>query len=58
MSVKMKSEEDLVLQQYADIIKMPHHVSKKHPQMSMHQRASQFAPFAALSDHSITDDEE
>ena len=33
---------------YADIIDLPHHVSKVHPQMSMHQRAAQFSPFAAL----------
>lgn len=34
---------------YDDIINMPHHVSKKHPQLSMVQRAAQFAPFAALT---------
>lgn len=33
---------------YADIINMPHHVSTKHPQMSLEARATQFAPFAAL----------
>ena len=33
---------------YSDIINLPHHVSKVHPQMSMHQRAAQFSPFAAL----------
>ena len=33
---------------YYDIINMPHHVSKKHPQMPMEERAAQFAPFAAL----------
>lgn len=36
---------------YADIIHMPHHVSTKHPQMSLHDRAAQFAPFAALTGH-------
>ena len=36
---------------YSDIINLPHHVSKKHPQMSMYQRAAQFAPFAALTGH-------
>ena len=36
---------------YEDIINLPHHVSKKHPQMSMHDRAAQFAPFAALTGH-------
>ena len=37
---------------YEAIIYLPHHVSNKHPQMSMHDRAAQFAPFAALSGHS------
>lgn len=36
---------------FDDIINLPHHVSKKHPQMSMLQRAAQFAPFAALTGH-------
>ena len=36
---------------YEDIINLPHHVSEKHPQMSMYQRAAQFAPFAALTGH-------
>lgn len=34
---------------YSDIINLPHHVSTKHPQMSMWNRAAQFAPFAALT---------
>ena len=37
---------------YEDIINLPHHVSSRHPQMSMISRASQFAPFAALNGHS------
>lgn len=36
---------------YDDIIDLPHHVSKKHPHMSMHDRAAQFSPFAALTGH-------
>lgn len=34
---------------YDDIINLPHHVSTKHPRLSMEQRAAQFAPFAALT---------
>lgn len=36
---------------YDDIINLPHHVSKKHPQMSLLNRAAQFSPFAALTGH-------
>lgn len=34
---------------YEDILNLPHPVSKKHPQMSVHSRAAQFSPFAALT---------
>ena len=37
---------------YNDIIHLPHHVSQKHPQMSLLNRAAQFSPFAALTGHS------
>ena len=36
---------------YDDIINLPHHVSEKHPHMSMIDRAAQFSPFAALTGH-------
>ena len=34
---------------YDDIIDLPHHVSERHSQMSMIDRAAQFSPFAALT---------
>ena len=37
------------MKDYSDIIDYPHHVSRTHPQMSMHDRAAQFSPFAALT---------
>lgn len=35
--------------EYDDIINIPRFVSKRYPQMSMHDRAAQFSPFAALT---------
>ena len=35
--------------QYDDILDLPHHVSDRHPQMPMIDRAAQFSPFAALT---------
>ena len=34
---------------YEDIVDLPHHVSKKHPQPTMADRAARFAPFAAIT---------
>lgn len=42
---------------YADIIKLPHHVSETRPRMSMRDRAGQFAPFAALTGYEDSIDE-
>ena len=36
------------MNRYDDIINLPHHVSPTCKRMSMHDRAAQFAPFAAL----------
>lgn len=45
-TVRQKSDADWP---YEDIVDLPHHVSRKHPQMEMIRRAAQFAPFAALT---------
>ena len=39
------------MNRYDDIINLPHHVSPTRQRMSMHDRAAQFAPFAALTGH-------
>ena len=36
---------------YDDIINLPHPTSQNHPRMSLHDRAAQFSPFAALTGH-------
>ena len=36
---------------YEDIINLPQHVSKRHRQMPLEERAAQFAPFAAREGH-------
>lgn len=38
-------------EKYGDILNLPHHQSKVHPQMSIYDRAAQFSPFAALTGH-------
>ena len=37
---------------YDDIIALPHPEPRTHPGMSLHDRAAQFSPFAALTGHS------
>lgn len=44
----MKSDEQ---RKYDDMIYMPHHVSPRHSQMPLSDRAAQFSPFAALTGH-------
>ena len=44
----MKRQEEHT---YDDIIHLPRHVSSRHPQMSLLNRAAQFSPFAALTGH-------
>ena len=48
----MNNSEDI--HRYDDIINLPHHVSKTRKQMSLHDRAAQFSPFAALSGYEDT----
>ena len=36
---------------YDDMMHLPHHQSTKRAHMSLHDRAAQFAPFAALTGH-------
>ncbi len=42
---------------YSDIIDHPHHQSKTRPHMSLHDRAAQFSPFAALVGYDAAVDE-
>lgn len=42
---------DMDEHKYDDMISLPHHISKNHPQMSLLNRAAQFSPFAALTGH-------
>lgn len=44
----MKEAEE---HRYDDILDLPRPISKKHPPMSLLNRAAQFAPFAALTGH-------
>ena len=43
---------------YMDILSLPHHQSATRPHMSLHDRAAQFAPFAALAGYEEMVDEE
>lgn len=54
MSVK---KENYPVEDYSDIIDLPHHTSMKHPRMAAEMRAAQFAPFAALTGYEETIEE-
>ena len=46
-----KNQVDQSASKYADIIDLPHHVSKRHPQMALSDRAAQFGSYAALREY-------
>ena len=52
-----KNQVDQRASQYADIIDLPHHVSKRHPQMALSDRAEKFGAYAALRgyDEAVTE---
>lgn len=45
----MESENGI--EKYKDLLELPHPTSKRHPRMSLYERAAQFSPFAALCGH-------
>lgn len=45
----MRDDKDI--SRYDDIINLPHPTPRKHPRMSLYDRAAQFSPFAALTGH-------
>ena len=49
ISEKMQAQMRLSQEQYADILDRPHPVSTKYKPMSLHDRAAQFSPFAAMT---------
>ncbi len=43
---------------YDDLLNLPHHQSDRRPHMTIHDRAAQFSPFAALTGHKEMIEEE
>lgn len=48
MNSRSENNTPTAAELYADIIDLPHHVSRVRTPMSLYNRAAQFAPFAAL----------
>lgn len=46
------------MNEYDDIINLPHYEPKNHPRMPLAARAAQFAPFAALGQPAASPKEE
>ncbi len=49
----MEHNTDKVVNKYEEIINLPHYVSTRRTQMSIKNRAAQFAPFAAVVGHGV-----
>ena len=47
--VKLEGTRNNMNNKYESIIHLSHHISSKHPKMSIQSRAAQFAPYAALT---------
>ena len=53
----MKAKAERSMADYEDMLDLPHHISPTRPQMTLLNRAAQFAPFAALTGYDELIDE-